>query len=275
MKPEVYRYMLIAKVYSYLEKHEEAVRVLTDGLNVHPRSPHLYRHRGEFKIALRDFDGTVRDLKEAVVLMEGLPDEIDYYQAQLLPEIEKVMLGGESELLATPTPVDATNLSALADVYKGTLLSSSWYHLALGHFLQGEYEEAVTAFRRTIEVGADDDLKVAASDWLYLGLGRLGRVDEAQAVLKEASREDLHTNSPLYVRRLAIYAGLSDPRTAVGPSDDARAQATVGYGLGSWHLLNGRTDEATGAFTAVLGTRDRSAFGYVAAETDLGRLAKA
>jgi tetratricopeptide (TPR) repeat protein len=270
--PEAYRYVLMAKVYSYLEKHQDAVRILSDGLNIHPDSPHLYRHRGEFKIVLRDFLGAIEDLARAIDLSAAIPDEVDFYQAQLLPEVEKVVLGGASALMSTPTPVDELSLTALKDVYKGTLRSSSWYHFALAHFLNRDYEAAIEAFQTTIDVGADDDLRVAASDWLYLALSRAGRPQTAAVVLEKATRPGLQTNSDLYVRRLAAYAGDVEPKEPFNSGDNRRALATVGYAVGNWYLLIGNRDMAMEAFEAVIATGDKSAFGYIAAEGDLAEL---
>ena len=53
--------------------------------------------------------------------------------------------------------------------------------------------------------------------------------------------------------------------------------ATVGYGVGNWHWYNGRQAEGEAMFRTILVTTPpgmaRFAFGYIAAEADLARLA--
>ena len=271
MSPEPFRYMLVAKLFSYLEKHQDAVRALTDGIGANPRSPHLYRHRGEFRIVLREFSGAVEDLGRAADLSSGMDDEIDYYQAELLPEMERLLLGSPPALLQAPTPINGATLDALRNVYKGSLKSSIWYHLALARYLKGDFDEAADLFRTTLEYGIDDDLRVAASDWLYLSLKRAGQDLDAQRLLDDTNL-DIRVNSPVYLQRLRLYKGEQEPETAISANDGRRAVATVGYGLGSWYRLNGQTQKAAEAFERVFATGDASAFGYIAAEVDMALL---
>jgi hypothetical protein len=51
--------------------------------------------------------------------------------------------------------------------------------------------------------------------------------------------------------------------------------ATAGYGLGAWHLAEGRREEALRAWREVLAGGSWSAFGFIAAEADLARLGEA
>ena len=44
---------------------------------------------------------------------------------------------------------------------------------------------------------------------------------------------------------------------------------TVGYGLGNWHLVHGRTEESTRIFRLVIAEPQWAAFGYIAAEAEL------
>jgi hypothetical protein len=53
---------------------------------------------------------------------------------------------------------------------------------------------------------------------------------------------------------------------------DGLDPATLGYGIGNWHLYGGRRDEAVAAFRQVLATDEWAAFGYIAAEADMKRL---
>jgi hypothetical protein len=47
---------------------------------------------------------------------------------------------------------------------------------------------------------------------------------------------------------------------------------TLGYGLGNWHLYNGRREEAVRTFREVLAGGNWAAFGYIAAEAELKQM---
>lgn len=272
MIPEPQRYILAAKLRSYLNQHGEAVRVLSEGIERNPDSPHLHRHRGHFKISLRRFDDAVPDFERAVELMAGMEDEIEYYQAELVPEMERLLLGKKAELLAEPTPITEDTLVGLKDVYKGTLKSSTWYHFALTHYLQGDFAKAADHYRTTLEFCVDDDMRVATIDWLYMSLRRAGHEDEAQRLL-DSTDTDMHINEPSYHRRMCMYKGELQPEDLLAPNtSDGRSIATQGYGVGNWYLCNGDTDKAIDVFQRVIAHGQPAAFGYIASEVDLARL---
>lgn len=269
--PEMYRYMLVAKLHTYVGKHENALRVLTEGITAHPDLPHLYRHRGHFRVSVRDFDGAVADFEQAVARLDGRDDEIEYYQAELVPEMEQTILGRPSVLLEEPTPITEANLAKLRDVYKGTLKSSTWYHYGLAHYLRGEFDEAAERYRTTLDFCVDDDMRVATLDWLLMSLRRAGRKQEAQELL-DATSLDMHIVEPSYYRRMRMYKGELTPQALLDlDSADRRTLATQGYGVGNWHLTEGDTAEAKRVFERIVEQGDRFAFGTIAAETDLAR----
>ena len=47
--------------------------------------------------------------------------------------------------------------------------------------------------------------------------------------------------------------------------------AATAYGLGSWHLAEGRTERAREVFDQLLAQGQWAAFGHLAAEADLAR----
>jgi len=50
------------------------------------------------------------------------------------------------------------------------------------------------------------------------------------------------------------------------------ASHSIMYGLGNWHLYNGRKAEATAVFRQVVASDQWTSFGYIAAEQDLKRI---
>jgi hypothetical protein len=104
-------------------------------------------------------------------------------------------------------------------------------------------------------------------------LRRMGREQEAAAVL-EAIRPGMEIfENESYYRRLLMYKGLLSPDSLlVQNGQDATTLATQGYGVGNWHLYNGRVDQAEEIFWRVTSAEDWAPFGYIAAEADLRRM---
>jgi tetratricopeptide (TPR) repeat protein len=227
---------------AYLGRYREAIDVFTAGLREHPNAPELHRHRGHRYITLRRLEEAVADLQRAAELVEGMPDA-----------------------------VEEDGLPNAAGVPTGTRKTNVFYHLGLAHYLRGELEPAARAYRACLAAATTDDMRVAVSHWLYMTLRRLGRDDEAAAVLEPiAAKMTLYENFA-YHRLLLMYRGEVSPETLIGSEADAIERATLGYGLGTWHLVHRRADEARAAFEAVLRTENWSAFGFIAAEAELAR----
>jgi tetratricopeptide (TPR) repeat protein len=228
---------------AYLGRYRDAIDIFTEGVRKHPDDPRFYRHRGHRYITTRRFDEAVQDLQRAAVLMAGKPDE---------PEPD-----GALDARGTP---------------RSTLHGNVWYHLGLANYLRGDFSRAAFAFRNALIVAGNDDSRVSASDWLYMSLRRAGREAEAAAVL-EPIREgmDIIENQPYY-RRLLLYKGLLPPDSLLVPDQDATTVATLSYGVGNWHLYNGRPEQAEEIFWRVTSAENWTPFGYIAAEADLRRI---
>lgn len=230
---------------AYLGRFREAVEIFSEGLRRHPENPRLYRHRGHRYITLRKFDLAESDLARAAHLIEGLADEIE---PDGLPNARNI-----------PTSTLQTNI---------------WYHLGLARYLRGDFPGALEAYRRGIAVSQKPDNLVSMSHWLYMTLRRLGRDAEAGEVLRPI-RDDLDVmENGDYYRLLRMYQGKIGPEEVVKESGaaDSVGGATVGYGIGNWHLYNGRRDEGTLVLRQVLRGAQWPAFGYVAAEAEVARL---
>lgn len=267
--PAPMRFVLAAKLRSYLGRHEEAIAALTRGLEAHPGDPTLLRHRGEFLMTLRRYPAARADLEAATAALENVPDVVDPYLAQVLPEVDRLLLGEPPTFSETPEPVDAATPARFAGRYVGTLASSAWYHLALTHYLEDDLDAAARTFARTDAVAVFPDTRAAVANWRYLTLRRLGDDPGARAVL-DGWGSDAATAEPSYARNLAVYRGAA-PAT-VPDAGSLRARVTQGYGAAAWLLAEGRRHEAVAALQAVVALGDATAFGHLAALEDLARL---
>jgi len=228
---------------AYLGRHRAAIDVYTRGIGLHPEDARIHRHRGHRYITVREFDNAIADLTRAAELIRGRPDEIE-------PD-------GAPNRFNIPT---------------STLQSNIWYHLALAHYLKGDYAAALPAWLECMMVSKNNDMLVATSDWLYMTYRRLGRDVDAAAVLQPINAGMEILENEAYHRRLLMYKGEIPPDSLLGvTSADPVQIATYGYGVGNWYLARGDTARADSIFRRILEQPNWGAFGFIAAEAELAR----
>jgi tetratricopeptide (TPR) repeat protein len=166
---------------------------------------------------------------------------------------------------------------AVDDLTRASELNDSdydiWYHLALAHYLKGNYAGAEAAWRKCRGCAEDDDGIIAASNWLYISLRRQGKEQEAAEVL-EAIHENMNVvENVSYFNLLLFYKGVKTEWQVFEAAKESELDtATVYYGLGAWHFYTGNEKQGIGYF--VEGTMGKywPAFGFIAAEAELARL---
>lgn len=231
---------------SYAGRYNDAIRVYSNGLIHHPDSYKLRRHRGHRYISIRNFDEAIVDLEQAAALTEGIPDAIE-------PD-------GLPNALNQPRSSDQTNI---------------WYHLGLAHFLKGSFSKSATAFEKCVQLSTNDDMRVAATDWLYMCYRRLGRKDRADRLLTGIQPEMDIIENTSYHKRLLMYKGEIEAdsllQAAVNESNSLDL-LTQGFGIGHWYLVNGDQGRASRIFQLITMQDNWAAFGFIAAEAELRRM---
>lgn len=229
---------------SSLNRFDEAVDAFTRGLELHPESYRLLRFRGHRYITLRRFDRAEYDLAEAALLVRGQPDEDE----------------------------PNTNPDA-AKSYPSTVQHQIHYHLALARYLQGDFARAACAWSDCLHSGGDSpDALCGATNWYCATLLRLGRDEDARALL-EPIRADLPVREAGgYLRLCLLYKGELAPEDLI-PADETSPVnvATLAYGLGNYWLVKGDTAKARDAFVRAASSPAWMAFGRIAAEVELAR----
>lgn len=228
---------------AYLGRYKDAIRLYSDGIKKFPADARLYRHRGHRLITLRCFDDAIADLEQASKLIKGKPDEIE---PDGLPNARNI-----------PT---------------STLQSNIWYHLGLAHYLRGDFERALTAYREAEKVSKNPDMLVATTHWLYMTLRRLGRDKEANKTLAPIKNDFELIENGDYYKLIRVYKGQLDPANLwleISQRTNSLSNATLGYGLGNWYLYNGQRADAEKVFRQVTAGSQWSSFGYIAAEAEL------
>lgn len=227
---------------AYTGDYREAIRVFTRGTERFPSDARFYRHRGHRYISVREFDRAVRDLEKAASLIEGKPDEIE-------PD-------------GAPNP---------RGIPVSTLHSNIYYHLGLAYVLKNDLDKALTVCRKGVETAPNDDMRVAATHWLYMTLRLLGRGDEARQALGPVSADMEVIENGVYHRLLLFYKGelVAD---AVAAEDEATTtNDAAAFGLGNWRFYNGDREGAREIFASILKGDGWASFGFIAAEAAWAR----
>ncbi|MEQ8179953.1 MAG: hypothetical protein RIC52_14990 [Amphiplicatus sp.] len=224
----------------YLGDYAQAIAIFSEGIEKHPGDARMLRHRGHRYISIRKFDEAIADFEKAMTLIEGKPDEIE---PDGMPNAQNIPLT--------------------------TLHGNIRYHLALAHYLKQEWEPARRIFAADLEETQNDDGIVASTHWLYMILRRMGRDDEAAAVLEPITEDMTIIENTYYHRACLFYKGLI-PYEEMLP-DDVEGVGTAGlvYGFANWHLYNGQQDKAFEIMNRLVDGASWPAFGYIAAEADL------
>ena len=231
---------------AYLYKYEEAITVYSDGLELFPESPELYRHRGHRYLSIRKFTQASQDYEKAAELAMGRDIEIE-------PD-------GQPNRLNIPL---------------SNLHFNIYYHWALAHYLMGDFENAAEKWSICMDYSVNDDLKIATSDWYYMTLRRLGQKEKADALLTDITADMEIIENTSYLKRLLMYKGEIAPSELLdleNAAEDAQLDiVTQGYGVGNYYLYNGDKDRAFAIFERIVACDYWPAFGYIAAEAEIFR----
>ncbi len=234
----------VGRRLGYLWRFNDAIAMFTKGIELHPDNPKFYRHRGHRYISIRQFARAQADFEKAVQLVRGKPDEIE-------PD-------------GAPNP---------ANKPRSTLQFNIWYHLALSHYLQANYQRAYDAWAECMNVSNNDDSIVANSDWMWMSLMRLNRKSDAAKVLERIQPKMDILENTAYHRRLLMYKGLEKPDALLNTETaDATQIATQGYGVANYYYVTGDVARARQVFEKIVSGAGWNAFGYIAAEADLVRI---
>ncbi len=228
---------------AYKGNYRDAINVYSRGIKQAPNDARLYRHRAHRFITLREFDRAIADMQVAVRLIDGKLNEVE---PDGMPNAKNI-------------PVS-------------TLHGNIYYHLGLAHYLQGDFPKALAAYRRCLELKTNDDNTVSATHWVYMILRRMGRDNEARAVLR-GIREDMNViENHSYHRACLLYKGLLSLKEINKANGDSPSDDALKYAIGNWHLCNGRTEAATKTFKQIVAGKTWQSFGHIAAEAELVRM---
>ena len=234
---------------AYLGRSKEAIGIFSKGIEKFPSDVRFYRHRGHRFITIRCFDEAIRDFEKAAKLVKGKPDEIE---PDGLPNERNI-----------PTSTLQTNI---------------FYHLGLAYYLKGDFDKALASFMASFNLSKNDDMRVAASHWIYMAGRRFKKDKNAKRFITEEIKDNLDIiESGDYYKLIKLYQGklkAEDLLKEIGAEANNLSNASLGYGLGNWFLYNGEKEKAAKIFRRITGGDQWASFGFIAAEAELKRISK-
>jgi len=236
-------YIELGRLYVAANRFRDSIDLYTLGLEEHPESFKLRRHRGHRYINVRELDRAIVDLREAAELIDDEHTDVLEYDED-----------GE------PT---------------ATYEHWVYYHIGLYHYLNEEWDEAADAYRKCVETSIKNGVLVGATDWLYNALMKGGMTEAANAAL-DAVPADLDTNREHpYFKRVMVYKGEIPPDDVIDIDKPASKwtgfDITAGYGIGNWYRFNGDTATADEIHRKILATPYWNAWAYVVTDREWAR----
>ena len=228
---------------AYLGEYRQAVETFTEGIYKQPDDPRMYRHRGHRYLTLRMFDLAIQDFESAELIMRNMEDRVE-------PD-------GLPNALNQPT---------------STLKSNVWYHKGLAHYVQADYPAAIEAYENALDLELTEDMRVATLYWYYMALKRDGQVEKAGTTISEISEDIEVIENEAYLNLLLVFNGVFRAERLMETSADALQNATLGYGIGNWHYMNGREERAFEIWQQIYDDGNWPSFGFIAAEAELARM---
>lgn len=226
---------------AYLGAYERAIAIYTAGLERHPGSPFLLRHRGHRYITTGRFADAVTDLSSASRAIEGTDDVVE---PDGLPNARNI-----------PT---------------STLHTNVWYHLGLAHYVLGDFGSARSSFTQCLLKSRNRDMEAAARYWLYLSTRRAGVGDGRDVLEPVAADWDIIENTS-YHRLLLLFRGDLSFEQVSQRGDDAIQSATLEYGLARYELEHRVAADGWARIARLARSGAPAAFGAIAARVDLAR----
>ena len=228
----------VGRRLAYMGRFQRAIQWYASALETFPESHRLRRHLGHRLLTIREVDAAIQVLTEAKELAADRPNRLEPDGAP----------GPEAE----PRSTTHGNID---------------YHLALGHYLKGEFAVAAEHWLSCAKRWArTDDERVAAIHWAYMSLVReKSRGADAEAALALVPAKPDVIENFAYGDLLALYRGEARLEDLLARSDRS---AALDYGLARWMIANGDESQGNALLQEIAQRPGWTAFGVLAAEAD-------
>jgi tetratricopeptide (TPR) repeat protein len=204
----------------------------------------LLRYRGQRYITTRQFNKAINDLQQAAFYARNAPNELD--------------------------PDEQPN-AFNRPVYN--IKFNIWYHLGLAYYIVGNYDKAISSFKKSADFTNNNDLVVLNAHWLYSTYRKIGNDLAANDVINEISSRMRLLENRKYHDLIMLYRGFVIPDLLINRNKEEQVlNADVAYGIGNWYLLQGQMESARNMFNNIIGKNQWDNYGYIAAEAEINNL---
>ncbi len=228
---------------AYLHRYKEAIDIFTHGIQLHPESPELYRHRGHRYITVRQTQNAIEDLKRGATLAANREME-----------------------------VEPDGIPNKLDIPLSNLHFNIYYHLGLAYYLQANYAEAITSFQTSMEYANNPDLVVASTFWLYLTFLRNGDQDKAKGLLTDIHPDMEIIENGDYLHSLLTFKQPDRSASDLQSTSNQEVNSAHLYGFTCWLDVLNQSEKASALRRDILSDKRWFTFGYIATEADSARI---
>jgi len=228
---------------AYLNQFRDAINVYSKGIELHPQSPELLRHRGHRYITTRQLNLAIHDLEQAAVLAKSRNRE------------------GENDEIPNKLYISLSNHHF-----------NIYFYLGLAHFLKADYARAIYVFQSSMAYADNPDLKVAATFWLYLSYLKKGGTDINESTLAEINPDMEIIENNAYLRQLLFFKTGDESLLEAAAESDSLPLTSTHYGISCWYDTHGEKNKAASIRREILTSGLWTNIGFIAAEADSSRL---
>ncbi|MDA0680473.1 MAG: hypothetical protein O3A13_13635 [Proteobacteria bacterium] len=218
----------------YLARNGEAINAFSKGLEQFPDSYKLLRFRGRHLARNREFERAISDYRRAAELIEGIQDSYE--------------------------PDGIINSR---HQYLGSYRSNIHYYLGQTSWAVGDYQSTLDGMTRAASepLVQHNDRLVVTGFWQYLALRKLGRHQEAEAIVASIPEGLELVENHDYYDGVRFFKGTLSEEALL-----PRAGLNAMFGIAMVHLIEGRTEKADEMLRQLVAS---SSQGYWPAETEL------
>jgi len=232
----------IARKTAAMWRYQDAVIVLTNGIESYPGDPRFFRFRGHYLMAIREFGLARSDMEMALKLIDNTSDEYE------------------------PDFLDGSVLEP-----SSTLQYNIWFNYGLLEYFSGDFHAAAIAFSQSLALASNADTRLTASDWLYLSYMRAGDRLSANQVLRMVEN-DFPSETKVYALRMQVYNNELQLTHEILSELDPVEALTLSYGAAVHRKLNNDAVGYLSLLNQIIDTNLWAPFSYIAAEADLQRI---
>lgn len=235
-------YINWGNAYASIYQFNNAIKVYNDGLSHSPDSYKLLRYRAHRQLSIRKVNEAIDDLHKALTYLNN---------------------------------TDSVELEYQPD---GTVSGSYeywiYYHLGLANLLNGNYDEAISAYKNCILTSVTGVNKAGATYWLYNSFQKAGEVQNAEELINNFVFDEGTDMMHSYSVRILMLQGKKAPEELLDMEAKQNAQewgkkeVSVAYEVANWYIRHNQVEKGMAIHRKTLQSPHWSAWTYLVTEKE-------